>query len=172
MPAVQTAAPLSRDLTIDGIGLSVVGSVGLVASIVVLGGSTTRVVIPWIIVVVVLSLAQVVVGGGWLRNTIDTAPDAPRDLVIESSSEQLRRAGLPTIVALALLLLALLAVAPFAPIVAGLAMGAGATDLRSRSWITGDEESRGVTILRATTPLPFATSRAQMWVRASTDQSA
>ena len=171
MPAVQTAAPLSRDLTINGFGLSAVGIVGLVGSIVVLGGSTTRVVIPWIIVVVVLSLAQVVVGGGWLRNTIDTAPDAPRDLVIESSSEQLRRAGLPTIVALALLL-ALLAVAPFAPIVAGLAMGAGATDLRSRSWITGDEESRGVTILRATTPLPFATSRAKMWVRASADQSA
>ena len=60
MPAVQTAAPLSRDLTINGFGLSVVGRVGLVASIVVLGGSTTRVVIPWIIVVVVLSLAQVV----------------------------------------------------------------------------------------------------------------
>ena len=167
MPVVQTAAPLSRDLTINGIGLSVVGIVGLVASIVVLGGSATRVIVPWIIVLVVLSLAQVVVGGGWLRNTIDTAPDAPHDLVIESSSEQLRRAGLPTIVALALL-----AVAPFAPIVAGLAMGAGATDLRSRSWITGDEESRGVTILRATTPLPFATSRAQMWVRASADQSA
>lgn len=168
---MQTAAPISRDLTIDGVGLSAVGVVGLVASIVVLGGSATRVVIPWIIVLVVLSLAQVVIGGGWLRNAIDTAPDAPPDLIIESSSDQLRRAGLPTIIALALLLLALLAVAPFAPIVAGLAMGAGATDLRSRSWITGDEESRGVTILRVSTPLPFATSRAQMWVRANPDQS-
>ena len=107
---------------------------------------------------------------GYRNEVLST--ETPRDLVIESSSEQLRRAGLPTIVALALLLLALLAVAPFAPIVAGLAMGAGATDLRSRSWITGDEESRGVTILRATTPLPFATSRAKMWVRASADQSA
>ena len=161
------AAPITRDLTVDGFGLAAVGVVGLVASIIVVGGNATRVIVPWIIVLLVLGLAQVVIGGGWLRNAIQDAPDAPSDLVIEASGAQTRRAVTPTIVAAVLLLLALVVVAPFAPIVAGLAAGAAATDLRSRQWIRADEQAQGVTILRETTPLPFATSRKRLWVRPS-----
>ena len=165
MPAVPAAAPITRDLTIDGFGLGAVGVVGLVASLVVVGGNATRVIVPWIIVLLVLGLAQVVIGGGWLRNAIQDAPDAPSDLDIEPPGQQLRRAALPTIVAAVLLVLALIVVAPFAPIVAGLAAGAAATDLRSRQWISADEQAQGVTILRATSPLPFATSRKRLWVQ-------
>jgi hypothetical protein len=167
VPAVPTAAPLTRDLTIDGFGLAAVGVIGLVASLIVVGGNPTRVVVPWVIVLLVLGLAQVVVGGGWLRNAIQDAPDAPDDLVTEAPGIQTRRAATPTIVAAVLLLLALLVVPPFAPIVAGLAAGAAATDLRSRQWISADERVQGVTILRETTPLPFATSRKRLWVRPS-----
>jgi hypothetical protein len=167
VPAVPAAAPLTRDLTIDGFGLAAVGVIGLAASLIVVGGNATRVIVPWIIVLLVLGLAQVVIGGGWLRNAIQDAPEAPPDLVIESPGAQTRRAGTPTIVAAVLLLLALVVVAPFAPIVAGLAAGAAATDLRSRQWISADERVQGVTILRETSPLPFATSRKRLWVRPS-----
>lgn len=159
------AAPITRDLTIDGFGLAAVGVIGLVASIVVVGGNATRVIVPWIIVLLVLGLAQVVIGGGWLRNAIQDAPDAPDDLAIEAPGLQTRRAATPTIVAAVLLLLALLVIPPFAPIVAGLAAGAAATDLRSRQWIRADEQAQGVIIVRETTPLPFATSRKRLWVR-------
>ena len=162
---MPTAAPITRDLTVDGFGLAAVGVIGLVASIVVVGGNATRVIVPWIIVLLVLSLAQVVIGGGWLRNAVRDAADAPHDLVIEAPGVQTRRAATPTVVAAVLLLLALLVVPPFAPIVAGLAAGAASTDLRSRQWIRADEQAQGVTIVRETTPLPFATSRKRLWVR-------
>ena len=162
---MPTAAPLTRDLTINGVGLAAVSVIGLVASMIVVGGNATRVIVPWIIVLLVLGLAQVVVGGGWLRNAIQDAPDAPDGLDIESPADQVKRAGLPTVVAAALVLLALVVVPPFAPIVAGLAAGAAATDLRSRKWIMADEESQGITIVREITPLPFATSRKRLWAR-------
>jgi hypothetical protein len=101
--AVPTAAPITRDLTIDGFGLAAVGVIGLVASIIVVGGNATRVIVPWIIVLLVLGLAQVVIGGGWLRNAIQDAPDAPDDLVIEAPGIQTRRAVTPTIVGAVLL---------------------------------------------------------------------
>ena len=48
-------------------------------------------------------------------------------------------------------------------ILAGLAFGAGATDLRSRNWIRAAEASDGVVILREASALPFATSRKRLW---------
>lgn len=165
MRGVPIAAPLTRDLTINGLGLAIVGVAGLVGSLLIDGGNATRAIVPWVIVLLVLGLAQVVVGGGWLRNAVRDAPAAPSDLIIEAPQAQLRRAGLPTLIAAALVLLTLAALPPFAPIVAGLAAGAGATDLRSRQWIHADEQASGITVLRETTPLPFATSRKRLWTR-------
>ncbi len=162
--AVPRAASLTRDLQIDGVGLATVGGLGLILSFLVIADNAARIIVPWLIVLVVLGLAQVVIGGGWLRNAVDDAVPAPADLAIEPPSDQLRRAGLPTVVAAALLALALLAVPPFAPIVAGLAMGAAMTDLRSRKWIHADERARGVTIMREATRLPFANARKRLWV--------
>ena len=51
---MPTAAPLTRDLTINGVGLAAVSVIGLVASMIVVGGNATRVIIPWIIVLLVL----------------------------------------------------------------------------------------------------------------------
>ena len=62
------AAPITRDLTIDGFGLAAVGVIGLVASIIVVGGNATRVIVPWIIVLLVLGVNLL---GNGLRETLD-----------------------------------------------------------------------------------------------------
>ncbi len=154
---------MSRDLTLNGGALLAVGIVGLAASIPRVDGGAARAIVPWFVVVLVLGLAQVVVGGGWLRNAVRDAGPAPADLAREPESETLRRCLLPALLGAIVVVLALLWAPPFAPLIAGLAAGAGATDIRSRSWIRALERDHGVTILRETSPLPFATSRKQLW---------
>ena len=160
---MPVAAPITRDLTIDGVGLGAVGVLGLVAGIAATGGDVARMIVPWIIVVVVLGLAQVVVSGGWLRTAVADAPAPPPGLEIEDRGAQLRRAGLPTVVALALVLAAVFAIPAMASVVAGLAAGAAATDLRTRKWIQELERENGEVILREVTALPFATTRKPLW---------
>lgn len=154
---------MSRDLALNGGALLAIGIAGLVASIPRVDGGAARAIVPWFVVVLVLGLAQVVVGGGWLRNAVTNAAPAPADLTREPRSETFRRCLLPALLGAVVVVLALLWAPPFAPLIAGLAAGAGATDIRSRTWIRAQERDRGVTILRETSPLPFATSRKQLW---------
>lgn len=166
MPAVS---PISRDLAIDGWGLAGVGVAGVVAASVVIEGGAGRAIIPFIIVALVFGLAQVVVSAGWLRNAVRDAPPAPADLVPEPDSATLRRAALPALLALILIVIALFVWVQFAALLAGLAFAAGMTDLRSRQWIVALERSEGVTILRQAAWLPFATARKPLWARADGD---
>ncbi|MSO44761.1 MAG: hypothetical protein EXQ74_05585 [Thermoleophilia bacterium] len=160
---MHTVSPLTRDLTINGYGLIGVAIAGVVVSSAVVNGGPTRAIVPFIIVALILGLAQVVVGGGWLRTAVAQVRAPREELDIENSSATLRRAIVPTLIALILVLIAVLAAPPFAALLAGLAFGAGATDLRSRSWIRAAEAAREVTIFRAVTVLPFATSRKDLW---------
>lgn len=160
MPLVS---PINRDLAVNGGGLVAVGLGGLVAASVVIKGGPALAIVPWIIVALVLGLAQVVVGGGWLRNAVADAPAAEPGLVPEDSGAAVRRLGLPIAIAFVLVVLALFVAPQFASLLAGLAFGAGATDLRSRNWIRAAEASDGVVILREASALPFATSRKRLW---------
>jgi hypothetical protein len=162
---VAVVSPITRDLAIDGWGLAGVGIAGLIAASVVIDGGAGRAIIPFIIVALVFGLAQVVVSGGWLRTAVDDAPAAPPDLVPEAESATIRRAGLPSLIALVLLVLALVVWVQFAALLAGLAFSAGMTDLRSRQWINALERDRDVTILREVARLPFATARKPLWAR-------
>lgn len=154
---------MSRDLAVNGGALLVVGILGLIASIPLVDGGAARSIVPWIVVVLVLGLAQVVVGGGWLRNAVADAAPAPADVAREPDAATLRRCLLPAVLGAVVVVLALLWAPPFAPLMAGLAAGAGSTDIRSRHWIRERERDLGVTILRETSPLPFATSRKRVW---------
>lgn len=162
---MAVVSPITRDLAIDGWGLVGVGVVGVVAASIMVDGGAGRAIIPFIIVALVFGLAQVVVSGGWLRNAVADAPAAPADLVMEPDSATLRRAGLPTLLALVLVIAALFVWVQFAALLAGLAFAAGGTDLRSRQWIAALERSDGVTILREVGRLPFATARKALWSR-------
>jgi len=93
-------SPITRDLTIDGAGLTAVGIGGAVAAAAMVKGGPGLAIIPFIIVALVFGLAQVVVGGGWLRNAVDDAGPPPAGVVPEGESATVRRAGLPTVVAL------------------------------------------------------------------------
>ncbi len=160
MPVVS---PIARDLAIDGWGLAMVGVVGVVAAAIMTGGSPGLAIIPFMIVAVVFGLAQVVVSGGWLRNAVAGAAPPPTGLVAEADSATLRRCGLPALIALVLVVLALFAWVQFAALLAGLAFAAGLTDLRSRGWIARLEHERDVVILRQVTRVPFATVRTSLW---------
>jgi len=162
---VAVISPITRDLAIDGWGLAGVGVLGVIAASVVVDGGAGRAIIPFIIVALVFGLAQVVVSGGWLRTAVDSAPPAPADLVVEPEATTLRRAGLPTLLALVLVVIALVVWVQFAALLAGLAFAAGMTDLRSRQWIAAFERANGVQILRGTSWLPFATTRKPLWSR-------
>ena len=160
---MAVVSPITRDLAIDGGGLTAVGIGGAVAAAAMVSGGPGLAIIPFIIVALVFGLAQVVVSGGWLRNAVnDAGPPAP-GLVPEGESATVRRAGLPTVLALVVVVLALFVWVQFAALFAGLAFAAGLMDLRSRSWIAGLERERGVVILREVTWLPFATSRKPLW---------
>lgn len=163
---VPVASPITRDLAIDGGGLVAVGVAGVVAASVLVGGGPARAIVPFIIVSLVFGFAQVVVSGGWLRNAVTHAPPAPSGLVDEPRDVTIRRAGLPTLVALVLVALALYAWVQFAALLAGVAFAAGAADLRSRSWIARFEAHDDVTVLRESAALPFATARKPLWRRA------
>jgi hypothetical protein len=162
---VALASPITRDLAIDGGGLTAVGIGGVVAAAALVKGGPGLAIIPFVIVALVFGLAQVVVSGGWLRNAVADAGPAPAGLVLEPDSTTLRRAGLPTLLALVLIVIALFVWVQFAALLAGLAFAAGMMDLRSRAWISRLQDDRGVVILRETTWLPFATSRRSLWTR-------
>ena len=162
---MAVVSPITRDLAIDGWGLAGVGILGLIAASVTIEGGAGRAIIPFIIVALVFGLAQVVASGGWLRGAVDAAAPPPAGLVVEPDSATLRRAGLPTLLALVLLVIALFVWVQFAALLAGLAFAAGTTDLRSRQWIAAFERANGVTILREVAWLPFATSRKALWAR-------
>lgn len=158
-------SPITRDLAIDGGGLTAVGVGGVVAAAALVKGGPGLAIIPFVIVALVFGLAQVVVSGGWLRNAVADAGPAPADLVLEPDSTTVRRAGLPTLLALVLIIIALFVWVQFAALLAGLAFAAGMMDLRSRAWISRLQDDRGVVILRETTWLPFATSRRRLWAQ-------
>lgn len=159
---MQAASPLTRDLTIDGAGLGAVGVLGLAGAVAV-SGDVGRMAISWLIVVVVLGLGQVVVGGGWLRNAVADASPAPADVELEDSGSGMIRLLVPTVVMAVLVVLTLFIAAPLGAIMAGIAAGAAATDLRSRQWIAAHDRAHGVTTLRRVTRMPFATTRAPLW---------
>lgn len=163
---MPVASPITRDLAIDGGGLAAVGVAGVIAAALLVDGGPGRAIIPFVIVALVFGLAQVVVSGGWLRNAVAQAPPAPGDLVEEPEGATLRRAGLPTLIGLVLVVLALFAWVQFAALLAGVAFAAGSTDLRSRSWISRLEAEEDVTVMRQVASLPFATSRKSLWKRA------
>jgi len=167
---VAVVSPITRDLAIDGWGLAGAGVLGVIAASVVVHGGAGRTIIPFIIVAFVFGLAQVVVSGGWLRNAVDSAPPAPADLLMEPDGTTLRRAGLPTLLALVLVVIALFVWVQFAALLAGLAFAAGMTDLRSRQWVAAFERSNAVVILRETSWLPFATARKPLWSRPAGDR--
>lgn len=163
---MAVVSPITRDLAIDGWGLAGAGIAGVIAASLVIDGGAGRAIIPFIIVALVFGLAQVVVSGGWLRNAVDSAPSAPTDLVPEPESATLRRAALPTAIAILLIIIALFVWVQFAALLAGLAFAAGTTDLRSKQWIQAFQRDNGVIILRQVAWLPFATSRKPLWARA------
>lgn len=160
MPIVS---PITRDLAVDGGSLTAVGIGGAVAAAAMVKGGPGQAIIPFIIVALVFGLAQVVVSGGWLRNAVADAGPPPDGLVPEGEATTVRRAALPALVALVIVVLALFVWVQFAALFAGLAFAAGLMDLRSRSWISAMERERGVVILREVTWLPFATSRKPLW---------
>lgn len=160
---MPTTSPITRDLAINGWGLTAVGVLGLIAAAATVKGGPGLVIIPFIIVALVFGLAQVVVSGGWLRTAVDAAAAPAEALVPEAESSTVRRAGLPCVIALVVVVISLFVWVQFAALFAGLAFAAGLMDLRSRAWITRLEQERGVVILREVTWLPFATSRRPLW---------
>ncbi len=157
------ASPITRDLRIDGFGLVAVGLAGVIAAAVMAKGGPGLALIPFIIVALVFGLAQVVVSGGWLRTAVAKAGPPPPGLIREDESHTMRRAGLPTLVAVVLVAIALFAWLQFAALLAGVAFAAGMMDVRSRTWISKHEGEHDVMILREVTWLPFATSRRPLW---------
>ncbi len=162
---MSIVSPITRDLAIDGGGLTAVGVGGVVAAAALVNGGPGLAIIPFVIVALVFGLAQVVVSGGWLRTAVAAAGPPPPGLTPEPESATVRRAGLPALVALVIVVIALFVWVQFAALFAGLAFAAGLMDLRSRGWISGVERERGVVILREVTWLPFATSRKALWAQ-------
>jgi hypothetical protein len=166
---VPVASPICRDLAINGGGLTAVGVAGLVASAALVDGGPARAIIPFIIVALVFGLAQVVVSGGWLQKAVVDAPDAPANLQVEPDGVAMRRALLPTIIAIVLIAVTLLAWVQFAALLAGVAFAAGMTDLRARAWVRRREAADDLTVMRAPAPLPFSTARKQVWLQRGAD---
>ncbi len=160
MPLVS---PITRDLAIDGGGLTAVGVGGVVAAAALVDGGPGLAIIPFLIVALVFGFAQVVVGGGWLRAAVHEAPPAPDGLVREDDSATMRRAGIPTLLALLLVVTTMFTWVQFAALLAGLAFAAGLTDLRSLGWIRRVQDERDAVIVREVGPLPFATVRKPLW---------
>ncbi len=169
MPAVPVATPICRDLAINGGGLTAVGVAGVALSAALVAGGPARAIVPFIIVALVFGLAQVVVSGGWLQKAVADAPPAPANLEDEPDGTALRRAAVPTALAVVLIAVALLGWVQFAALLAGVAFAAGMTDLRARAWVRRREAADDVTVMRAPAPLPFSTARRQLWLRPGTD---
>jgi len=160
---VPVVSPITRDLAIDGGGLTAVGVGGVVAAAALVDGGPGLAIIPFLIVALVFGFAQVVVGGGWLRSAVADAPPAPAGLVREDESATVRRAGIPTLLALLLVVTTMFTWMQFAALLAGLAFAAGLTDLRSLGWIRRVQDERDAVIVREVGPLPFATVRKSLW---------
>jgi len=139
---VPLVSPITRDLAIDGGGLTAVGVGGVVAAAALVDGGPGLAIIPFLIVALVFGFAQVVVGGGWLRAAVNEAPPAP---------------------ALLLVVTTMFTWVQFAALLAGLAFAAGLTDLRSLGWIRRVQDERDAVIVREVGPLPFATVRKPLW---------
>jgi hypothetical protein len=162
---MRPLARLATELRVTGIGNLSVGVAGL-AGAMLRGLEPGRAVVPFLVVAAALSLAQTIIGFGWIRRAVGSADKVPKkNAAFEEERRTLLRRCLVPLVSAVVIGVALGVEPLFASIVGGAAAGVGATDLRSSLWLGTWERESGVEVWREAVTSPVAGGRRPLYTR-------